>query len=67
MTIKEIKEYVKDELNWQIEIANSDGEIKINREFIRNMKSGVLNCLHLDGKITNEQYNKMLKYYKLED
>lgn len=66
MTIKEIKEYVKEELEIQKEIAYYDGQ-RFNKQFRDDIKSATLNCLHLDGKITDEQYNKMLKHYKLED
>lgn len=64
MTIKEIKNYIEKELKYQKDVAKED-ETVLDDLFINWIKFGVLNSLWYDAKITNVQYQKLIKFYNL--
>lgn len=59
MTLKEIKEYLKEEIELQKEIQKSNGE-KIYKGFSKEIKDMTIEALYQDGKITDVQYNKLI-------
>lgn len=61
MTVTEIKNWVKEEQEVLVELARENGE-RVNK---KEIKESILTTLEQDGKITTEQYNKMIKHYKL--
>lgn len=60
MTLKEIKEYLKEEVELQKEIQKENGD-KIYKGFVREIKEMTIEALYQDGKITDIQYAKLIK------
>ena len=59
MTLQEIKNYIKEEVQLQREIQLSNGD-KIYKGFNKEIREMTLEALYSAGKITDEQYQKLI-------
>ncbi len=57
MTLKEIKDYLKEEVELQRDLNCG----KIHRGFVREIKEMTVEALHQEDKITDKQYIKLMK------
>ena len=60
MTMEEIKEYIKEEVQFQREVQVSNGD-KIYKGFNKEITEMTVEALYSEGKITDEQYKKLMK------
>ena len=59
MTLQEIKNYIKEEVQLQREVQVANGD-KIYKGFNKEIKEMTIEALYSEGKITDEQYKKLI-------
>lgn len=64
MTNVQIKDFINNEVKYQMEIAQEDG-VQLDNVFLNNIKACGLRTLYFDGKITLKQYERNMKDFGL--